>query len=100
MRLRCETIQVCTFFDTFFSPVILNKSNSNLYRFYTLSGSPKVSSVSHSLQKIQSSENINSVASNAKCVVPVIHSTNVKPTITKTAVASSKRYQNFRKVVV
>ncbi|KAK1138152.1 hypothetical protein K0M31_002633 [Melipona bicolor] len=50
--------------------------------------SPKVS-VSHSLQKIPSSENMNSVAqTNAKCVVPVIRS-NAKPPITKTVASSN-----------
>ncbi|KAF3419781.1 hypothetical protein E2986_07869 [Frieseomelitta varia] len=49
--------------------------------------SPKVS-VSHSLQKIPSSENMNSVTSNATCVVPVIHS-NAKPPIAKTIASSN-----------
>ncbi|KOC64128.1 Protein EMSY [Habropoda laboriosa] len=47
-----------------------------------------VSSVSHGVQKGSSSENSNSVASNTKRVVPVIHS-NIKPPIAKTITSSN-----------
>ncbi|CAK9813361.1 BRCA2-interacting transcriptional repressor EMSY [Anthophora plagiata] len=47
-----------------------------------------VSSISHGVQKASSSENSNSVASNAKRVVPVIHS-NVKPPVAKTITPSN-----------
>lgn len=50
--------------------------------------SPKTSSISHNLQKASSSENSNSITSNTKRIVPVIHS-NVKSPITKTITSSN-----------
>lgn len=50
--------------------------------------SPKTSSISHNLQKASCSENSNSISSNTKRIVPVIHS-NVKSPITKTITSSN-----------
>ncbi|XP_031368873.1 uncharacterized protein LOC102673617 isoform X3 [Apis dorsata] len=50
--------------------------------------SPKISSISHNLQKASCSENSNSITSNTKRIVPVIHS-NVKSPITKTITSSN-----------